>query len=201
MKDQELEVKFYVSDLTLIEKQLLSLGAKLTQKRTFEANLRFDTADKRLSGEYKVLRLRLDTAARLTYKGPAEDFGGARLRQEIEFEVSDFDSARNFLEAVGFELSMVYEKYRSMYDFHQVHVTLDELPFGYFVELEGNQPDEIKEVSSILGLDWDAQVMISYVGLFEQLKVEHGFTMRDLTFENFTHIQLTPEQLHVRSAI
>ncbi|HEX7975021.1 MAG TPA: hypothetical protein VF498_11485, partial [Anaerolineales bacterium] len=66
MKDQELEVKYYISDLTALERRLLSLGASLVQPRVRETNLRFDTPQGSLAQGFQVLRLRQDTEARLT---------------------------------------------------------------------------------------------------------------------------------------
>ncbi len=91
MKDQELEIKYHVSSLERIEARLQALGGRLVQPRTYEVNLRFDTPDGEFARGMRVLRLRQDTEARLTYKGPSQMLEGARLRQEIEFTVGDFD--------------------------------------------------------------------------------------------------------------
>jgi len=197
---QELEVKYYVGDLAQVERRLLDLGAALSQPRTLEVNLRFDTAQNELAQSLRVLRLRQDTAARLTFKGPAQSYGGARLRQEIEFVVSDFEAARAFLEALGYQVIVIYEKYRAMYELAGVHVTLDEMPYGTFVELEGPDPLSLQIVNQKLALDWQVQVFGSYTSIFEQLKAEQGYNFRDLTFENFQGIAITPEMLHVTLA-
>ncbi len=39
----ELEVKFYLADLPALEARLQALGARLSQARVHEINLRFDT--------------------------------------------------------------------------------------------------------------------------------------------------------------
>jgi adenylate cyclase class 2 len=67
--DQELEVKFYIADLRALEGKLVAQGARLVQPRVHEVNLRFDTAESELKRTYRVLRLRQDNAAHLTYKG------------------------------------------------------------------------------------------------------------------------------------
>ena len=105
---QEIEVKFYIADLAALEQRVQMLGGALLQKRVHEINLRFDTAEGDLKREKKVLRLRQDTASRLTFKGPDGDKGGVRAREEIEFTVSDFASARAFLEALGYRVAMTY---------------------------------------------------------------------------------------------
>lgn len=200
MKNQESEVKFYVQDLPAIEQRLKALDAILVQPRTFEINLRFDTPELDLSRNLRVLRLRQDTAARLTFKGPARGVEGVRVRHEIEFIVEDFDAARSLLEALGYQVSMGYEKYRTVYDMGQVHITLDELPYGSFVEIEGPDPVSIRAVNQDLGFNWEARAPESYVAIFDRLKHELGLDLRDLSFENFSGLEITPGQMRLRFA-
>ena len=199
-KDQELEVKFFVSDLPAVERRLQTLEARNSLPRVFEVNLRFDTPAGDLGRGFRVLRLRQDRIARLTYKGPASGLGGARLRQEIEFEVSDFAAARLFLEALGYQVAMVYEKYRASYELAGVEVSLDELPYGAFVEIEGPNPEAIQSVTRKLGLEYSASIPASYTALFEQLKERLSLPFRDLSFENFKGLTLTPDDLGVHPA-
>jgi adenylate cyclase class 2 len=200
MKDQELEVKFLTSDLPALEKRLQSIGALLVQHRVHEVNLRLDTPDLALTQSLQVLRLRQDNLARVTYKGPGSEQGGVRIRQEIEFVVSDFDSARNLFKALGYDLALMYEKYRTVYDLDDVHVTLDEMPYGNFIEVEGPLPDSIQAVSRRLGVDWEARILDSYTALFEQLRAVRGFTFRDLSFDNFSDLKTPLLELGYRFA-
>lgn len=200
MKDQEIEVKFYVTHLARLENRLQELGAALVQPRVFERNLRFDTSAGDLAREYQVLRLRQDQQARLTFKGPAYDDGGARRRLEIEFTVSDFDAAWALLTALGYEVSMGYEKYRAVYDLHQAHVTLDELPYGHFVEIEGPDAQTIHLVAGVLGLGWERRIQASYVMLFDNLRQRLDLSFKDLSFANFKHLAISPELLEVLPA-
>ena len=195
MKNQESEVKFYVQDLPAIERRLKSLDAILVQPRTFEINLRFDTPELDLSRNLRVLRLRQDTAARLTFKGPARGVEGVRVRQEIEFIVEDFEAARSLLEALCYQVSMGYEKFRTVYDLGEVHITLDEMPYGNFVEIEGPDPESILDVNLDLGLVWEACAPESYVAIFDRLKKELGLEFRDLSFENFSWLEISPDQM------
>jgi adenylate cyclase, class 2 len=193
--DQELEIKLLVRDLKAIEDRLMSLGAKLKQARVLEINLRFDTTQKELSRTYKALRLRKDNQLRLTYKGPSETREGVRVRQEIEFTVSDFEAARDFLEALGYQVFMVYEKYRTEYDYHGVSISLDELPYGYFVEIEGPDPVSIRKVNQDLSLNWEGRITESYLMIFNQISQKAGLTYRDLTFELFQERDLAERVL------
>jgi adenylate cyclase class 2 len=198
--DQELEIKLYLSNLPALHSRLEGLGARLAQPRVHETNLRFDTPSGELTRTYQVLRLRRDTAARLTYKGPGENVGGVRARREIEFTVGDFEAARALIEALGYRVSLTYEKYRTTYQLEGALVTLDEMPYGNFAEIEGPDAGGIRSLAGKLGLDWEARVGESYTTLFEGLRNAMGLSFRDLSFANFAGLQVRPEDLGVRPA-
>ena len=200
MENQELEVKLYVSDLEALKKKLIALGASTKQARTREINLRFDTANGELTRNFKALRLRSDTAARLTYKGPSSSKDGVRVRQEIEFEVSDFSAARSFLEALGYQVAMIYEKQRAEYSLLGTSISLDELPYGDFVEIEGDDPQVIRQVSDMLVLNWENRVFESYVTLFIRLQSEYNLEFRDLIFDNFEELDFSLDILGIKAA-
>jgi adenylate cyclase class IV len=77
---QEIEAKFYISDLDKITTRLNELEARLIQRRVLETNLRFDLPNGSLRSEGRVLRLRRDTEARFTYKGPSTNEQGVLSR-------------------------------------------------------------------------------------------------------------------------
>jgi len=213
MKDQprETEVKFCVRNLAHIEKRIQPQppsippfskkkmggrkggefwgrtqgGYKLIQPRTFETNLRFDTSNGDLRRAGRVLRLRKDDLARLTYKDNSKQIKGALTRREIEFVVDDFDSAKGFIEALGYEVVFIYEKYRTTYEYKGTHIMLDELPYGNFVEIEG-ELEMLRPIAEELGLDWDKAIPVSYHVLFQRVCKSRLLRFRDLTFENFT---------------
>jgi adenylate cyclase class 2 len=192
---QEIEAKFYVSDLHKITTRLHELEARLIQSRQVEINLRFDLPDGSFRSTGRVLRLRQDTQARLTYKGDSHNRQGVLVRQEIEMVVEDFEKGRDFLEALGYQVSMIYEKYRATYELNETLVMLDEMPFGHFVEVEGETLEQIQDVSGQLGLDWSAAIGAGYTSLFENVKKSLKLPFRDLSFENFEGIKVTPGDL------
>jgi len=183
MNGQETEVKFYVNDLGQVEERLRGLGAHLLQPRVHETNLRFDLPDGGLRAAGRVLRLRMDTQARLTYKGPSERLDGVLSRAEYETEVGDFETAQHILHALGYVVSATYEKFRATYEWEGLHIMLDELPYGDFVEIEGPDADSLQTASRALGLDFSAAIPASYLALFEGLCQKHGLDPSRLTFE------------------
>src|SRR5512138_679172 len=135
--NQELEVKFFLAGRDALEARLRAAGARLKHPRVFESNLRFDRPDGSLARQRQVLRLRQDERVRVTFKGPAAAGQDVSDRAEIEFEASSFDNARALLEALGYRVSVMYEKYRTTYELGGCEVTLDELPYADFAEIEG----------------------------------------------------------------
>ena len=194
---QELEIKLYLLDMSAFQQRVESLGGQLIEPRLHEINLRFDTPDEQLTRASQVLRLRQDTAARLTYKGPGETIDGVHARREIEFTVSDYQSARALLEALGYQVSLMYEKFRTTYNLSGLQVTLDEMPYGNFTEIEGPDGKQIRAAAENLGVNWEARIVKSYTTLFEQLRQKKGFTFRDLSFENFSSKDISPADLGV----
>jgi adenylate cyclase, class 2 len=214
--NQEIEAKFYVHDLTKITTRLRELEALLIQPRVLETNIRFDLPDASLRSEGRVLRLRRDTEVRFTYKGPSTNEQGVLSRTEIEFTVGDFEKAKEFMEALGYQKLLYYDKYRTTYvldstsllvNFRQPPVglqscliMLDELPYGKFVEIEGENSEMIRAVSDQLNLNWDAAIGASYTALFERARKTLRFVFRDLSFENFADMEVNASHLGVRAA-
>ena len=207
---QETEAKFYVRDLKKIEIVLQDLGAQIVQARVLETNIRFDLPDGRLRSERRVLRLRRDTKSRLTYKSASTNDHGVLSRTEIEFIVEDFEKAKQFLEALGYQSIFYYEKYRTTYVLQPseglepseglTHLMLDELPYGHFIEIEGETVESIRRVSDSLNLDWDAAIATSYYALFGRACTSLDLSVQDLLFKNFAGIHVTPIHLGVRAA-
>jgi adenylate cyclase class 2 len=197
---QETEVKFYVQDLNGLRTRLEELGARLVQERVLEVNIRYDLPDARLRAEGRVLRLRRDTEARLTYKSASQKQDGILSREEIEFVVEDFEKAKRFLEALGYRKLVYYEKYRTTYDLHETHIMLDELPYGSFIEIEGESSETIRRLADELHLQWGAAVATSYLALFERARRALKFSFEDLAFENFRGIRVDASHLEVQAA-
>lgn len=183
----EIEVKFIVTNLAPIRKQLLYLGGTMVSPRIYERNIRFDTPQNELLSKGKLLRLRYDTRTRITYKGEPEiqTQSEVRIREEIELNVDDFEKAVALFKKLGFEPIQVYEKYRETFLLAGVEVVLDEMPFGNFVELEGSEA-AIRQVADDLNLNWSKRILTNYLALMAQLKDHHGLTFNDLTFDNFS---------------
>lgn len=200
MNGQETEIKFYVGNLPAIETRLVELGAHLFHARVHETNLRFDTPDRALRQKGKVLRLRMDESARMTFKDQGHTTDGVISRKEIEFEIGDFAAGRELIESLGYEVMLFYEKYRTTYELNNLHIMLDELPYGDFVEIEGDEIAEIVQLANQLNLDTKKAIEASYQLLFERVAEKNQLNVNSLSFETFKNKKPTAGEMGVTSA-
>jgi adenylate cyclase class 2 len=183
----ETEMKFYAPDLAAIQQRLEAGGAVCTAPRVFERNVRYENATHSMSEKGLVLRLRQDTRVRLTYKEPSEGKGDMSHRPEWEVEVSDFETMEVILSKLGYDSYMVYEKYRTTYTWNDTEIVLDELPYGSFVEIEGEE-EGIRAATKTFELEGLTPQADSYVKLFERVQRMMGLKFYNLTFKNFEGI-------------
>ncbi len=194
---QEIEVKFYLTDLKGLADRLKAAGAILEHERVHETDLRFDNSAGDLQTSGRVLRLRSDDKITLTFKSAGDISTGATTRREIEVEVSDFLITRELLEALGYRAYLMYEKYRTTYALNQCEVVLDEMPYGWFCEIEGKTPTSIQHTAELLGLCWKNRILDSYTFLFARCRDVLGLAFSDLSFANFKGVSVTPRDLGV----
>jgi adenylate cyclase, class 2 len=138
----ETEKKYRVTEREIARLRALlgALGAR-AEGEAFEVNTLY--AGNGLDTNLCALRLRREGGrAVLTYKArPGSEPGAIKRRSEIETVVADADAAAALLEALGYSPALVYEKRRETYQLGGAEVVLDELPFGWFVEIEGEEID------------------------------------------------------------
>lgn len=148
----EIEKKYRVDKKRLVELtgKLGELGAVFSYE-TFEENYLHRGGV--LDGQNSVLRLR-KTEARtiLTYKEKVPTENDFKHQIEFETDVSDVEATENIIEKLGYKLAVIYEKHRKSWHLGNVEVVLDELPFGYYMEIEGSMED-ILSVEKLLGAD------------------------------------------------
>ena len=133
----ETEKKFRLDpkQLVKINSRLEKIGAVFAEE-TFEENYlhRGGVLDSRNA----VLRLRkTKEKTLLTYKEGLRINSHVKEKIEFETEVADVDETEKIIGALGYRLSIIYEKKRKTFHLDDVEIVLDELPFGLFMEIEG----------------------------------------------------------------
>jgi len=189
MNQLEIEIKFYLADPAAIRRRILELGAE-SRGRLFESNIRFEDPDRTLQRNKSLLRLRRDRKVKLTYKStPLQDNSQFKIMKELEVEVNDFDTMHSILEAVGFHREQVYEKWRETLVLNQTQFCLDSMPYGEFLEIEGQQRD-IMDFAAQLGLPWDQRILFNYLQIFEILREKLNLKFSDVTFDDFRNVDV-----------
>jgi adenylate cyclase class 2 len=130
--------------------RLKQLGAEF-MREDFEENYlhRGGLLDERNA----VLRLRkIGDTVILTYKERIRNNDDIKHKIEYETEVADVDAIENIIEKLGYRLDVVYEKRRQTWHFDKVEVVMDDLPFGLYMEIEG-EIDDIEEAEKLLEIE------------------------------------------------
>ena len=191
MKLQETELKLHTPDLARVRSALAEASAALKKPRVYERSLRYENAAKTLSEAGIVLRLRQTSADNqrglLTYKEGARIENGISQRFEAEVAVDDFEIMDMILGKLGYEIALIYEKYRTTYTLGAAEIMLDEMPFGSFSEIEADA-DVIESLVTRLGLENQPRMAASYTEIFANVKERLNLDFRDLTFDNFAGV-------------
>lgn len=105
--------------------------------------------------ENKLVKLRKQNdTIKLIFKNNKEQ--KVDSAKEIEFAVSKFDEAKDFLEAIGLIAYRIVEKYRHSFQLDNVIIDIDTWPkIPTYVELEGDSVEDLKLVAQKLNLVWD----------------------------------------------
>ncbi|HEX4039648.1 MAG TPA: class IV adenylate cyclase [Acidobacteriaceae bacterium] len=183
---REIEVKFPVPDPEALRRALRDAGFHEDTPRTFERNVLYDTADRRLRAKQTILRIRrYGERWIVTHKCLPENNDPAarhKHREETETEVQDGEAMGHIFSQLGFSGAFAYEKYRTEFGDSTGHCVLDETPIGVYAELEG--PAEwIDATGQKLGIDPARFITLSYGRLFEAWRQETGSSAENLTFE------------------
>jgi len=151
---KEFETRVLNIDREAIKKKLEALGAKLV-KDVLMKRITFDYPDRRLDAERAFIRVRDNGTGviELAYKKNARPTAtGLTDTDEIEFEISDMEAARQFFLAIGLEMKQFIETKRLEYHLGDLRFDIDEWPMlPPFVEVEGPSAERVMDGIRMLG--------------------------------------------------
>ena len=178
----EKEVKFQVYEPEILLGRLKRQGARCLGK-AFQHTIRMDDRESSLGKRDVALRVRSGFNNVVTVKRKTEVIGDAIAhREEYEAEVEDIEIFRKMFQVLGFDWERIMDKYRMDFEFHDTVVSLDELPFGIFAEIEGDD-DKILEAAELLGFDMKEGIAHSYWKVFEDYKKANRLKGENIEFE------------------
>jgi len=137
----EMERKYLDVDHAALRARLKALGAEFLG-RWFEANAVYDDSDRSLKAAGTLLRLREKQGRHvLTLKRRPDSASpeGVKVYEEHETEVADGGALRALLAGLGYAPAFAYEKVREKWRLEGCEICLDALPFGDFLEIEGDE--------------------------------------------------------------
>lgn len=181
----ETEIKFKVTDVPGLSRQLLDAGFTQHTPRSFESNVLYDTPDRKMRARTEILRIRnyagqwTVTHKCLPQGRPGED--RHKHRVETETQVADGKVLEQVFLSLGLVAAFRYEKWRTEWTDGEGHCVIDETPIGDYAELEGS-PAWIDNAAARLGIEPADYITLSYGRLFEQWRTQHHSQASDLTF-------------------
>ncbi len=149
----EIEKKYRLTrdEAERVRRRLEEMSGEVGRGSQFEENVIYTGPG--LDPRRRVLRLRRrGERAILTFKEREPSPSAIKRQREDETEVSDADALAAILDALGYRPTLVYEKRRTTWHLGGVEVVLDELPFGLFLEIEGEE-SQILEAERLLDLE------------------------------------------------
>ena len=187
---QEIEVKFLDIDPQAMEAKLTAIGATKVGEYLYRID-NYDYPDLRLDKAGGWIRVR-DEGERIamafkqrlgitSHDGSANDTG----MEEIEFEVSDFDKACEFLRAIGMQRKVFQEKKRIRYTKDGVEFDLDFWPLlEPYLEIEAKSWEDVDLVTKELGLNSEERKICSA----NQLLKIYGINTEEYWTINFDEV-------------
>lgn len=172
---REVEIKILEIDRVEVEGKLIAAGARrIFDGQIHAVYLDFGSGSIRQNGGTFRLRREGDRTV-LTFKRKVED-GDAKVREETEVEVSDFQAMKSILGSIGLSAWLEMNKHRTTWQLGSTHFELDKYHDAYeyipeFLEIESTDVAEAYRQAAMLGFGkedckpWDAlQVAAHYSG-------------------------------------
>ncbi len=165
----EIEKKFRLTkkQREQVASRLPEIGATRVGEE-FEVNILY--TGESLDSDRCVLRLRrIGERATLTYKERFPGESDIKQQQEEETRIDSPEAMESILDAIGFVPGLVYEKRRETWRLGETEIVLDELPFGLFMEIEGDEGSirDIERKLAVKGLKTETAT-------YPQLTRKHG---------------------------
>lgn len=189
-KNKEIEIRFKEIDEESIISKLKSLGFEDLGEDFFTEIIFYDEMGEWIKNrkiETRYVRLRkTKKGVILTYKKHRQDINTPEA-EEIEFEISDINSAKNLLEAIGLRAFRQQEKKRRSFKKGDVIVDIDSWPqVPVYLEIEARDEELLKETAKLLNLDWKDAIYENAGNLIEKY---YGLMVSKMSLYTFDKIE------------
>ena len=150
----------------LIELEAIFVGGVL------EKTIRYDTRNHKFLEKNIFIRTKSGINNVLTIKEKVNELDPDILeRYTTEIEIDNTQKMEYFLETIGLNKKWIMEKYRLYFKLMDNEITIDELPFGIYVEIKGDDK-EIKKISKLLNLKLKDSIKVTYWDIYDKIKTK-----------------------------
>lgn len=151
----EIEAKFLDVDHDTIRAKLKEIGAVCEQPMRMMHRMTFDFPDQRLRTEKNGWARVRDEGDKVTMSYKQLNDRSLTGTKEICLTVDDYETARDFLHALGLTRTSVIDTKRESWRLGHIEIELDEWPWTKpYVEMEAASEEELRDMAAKLGLDW-----------------------------------------------
>lgn len=152
--DTEIEAKWLNIDHEEMRQKLKACGATLVQGERLMVRRVFDYPDKRLEHIGGWVRVR-DEGDKVTMSYKQLNDRSLHGTKEVTVIVDNFEKACAFLESIGLSGNSYQETKRESWKLDDAEIELDTWPWiPSFVEVEAKNERQLKNIASMLGLDF-----------------------------------------------
>ncbi len=121
----------------------------------------------------------------LTVKRKTKENAQFFERKEMEVKMKEgenIDTLREILKSLDFSKEIIFEKKRKNVFKNDITISFDKLPFGFFVEFEG-EPETIDRYLHELDLSNRPRIARAYLGLWEDYKKANDIAEENCVFK------------------
>jgi adenylate cyclase class IV len=160
------QVKFLLDDFCSMSYNLVANDAVFIGG-SFETTTRYDTINDKYSNEGIYVRTKSGFRNTLTLKEKSDDFNNNLFSRYItEIEIENIEDITYILEKIGLNKKIIMEKYRMNWILDGINLSIDELPFGIYLEIKGSD-EEIKRIIKKLNIK-SKRINITYWDIYEK---------------------------------
>mgnify|MGYP004594589945 FL=1 len=169
MAKTEKQVKYKINNFDYISKRLIEIEA-IFIGGFMEKTIRYDNDDLKCSNNGIFIRTKSGMKNVLTLKEiPTDSSKTSFERITTEIEVDNINKIGYILEKIGLTKKFIMEKYRLFFKYDNVDILIDELPFGIYLEIKG-EDNEINRVTKILNIDETDLIKMTYWDIYDKIK-------------------------------
>lgn len=169
MAKTEKQVKYKINNFDYISKRLIEIEA-IFIGGFMEKTIRYDNDDLKCSNNGVFIRTKSGMKNVLTLKEiPTDSSNTSFERITTEVEVDNINKIGYILEKIGLTKKFIMEKYRLFFKYDNVDILIDELPFGIYLEIKG-EDNEINRVTKMLNIDEADLIKMTYWDIYDKIK-------------------------------